>query len=219
MSQTHIYKNTQIHKYTNTQINKYTNTAHHEVPERSNMCYIFEKRICQRYKKLLSHVSNTQIQKYTYKIHKYTITQIQHMTKCQKDPTCDIFLKRGLFKDIYWVSHSCTRSSFHHPPSLRDPDDGNSTRWRCAHFREWEGQLRSDHRKIAPMLPCFTKISSRSWEQDDWWLSWVLVCNQDLLLCSMDWFLKISIWYFPLAHGVGWPCHGHRTDITPHRNG
>ena len=27
-------------------------------------------------------------------------SQIQHMTKCQKDPTCGIFLKRGLFKDI-----------------------------------------------------------------------------------------------------------------------
>ena len=30
----------------------------------------------------------------------YTNTQIQHMTKCQKDPTCGIFLNRGLFKDI-----------------------------------------------------------------------------------------------------------------------
>merc|ERR1712212_84890 len=39
--------------------------------------------------------ANTQIQ-----IHKYTNTQIQHMKKCQKDPTCGIFLKRGLFKDI-----------------------------------------------------------------------------------------------------------------------
>ena len=36
-----------------------------------------------------------QIQKY-----KYTHTKIQHMIKCQKDPTCSIFLKRGLFKDI-----------------------------------------------------------------------------------------------------------------------
>merc|ERR1711981_1075489 len=33
-------------------------------------------------------------------IHKYTNTQIQHMTKCQKAPTCGIFLKRGLFKDM-----------------------------------------------------------------------------------------------------------------------
>ena len=33
--------------------------------------------------------------------YKYTNTQIQHMTKCLKDPTCGIlFLKRGLFKDI-----------------------------------------------------------------------------------------------------------------------
>ena len=39
--------------------------------------------------------ANTKIQ-----IHKYTNTQIQHMTKCQKDPTCGIFLKRGLFKGI-----------------------------------------------------------------------------------------------------------------------
>ena len=27
-------------------------------------------------------------------------TQIRHMTKCQKDQTSGIFLKRGLFKDI-----------------------------------------------------------------------------------------------------------------------
>ena len=31
---------------------------------------------------------------------KYTNTQIKHMGQCQKDPTCGIFLKRGLFKDI-----------------------------------------------------------------------------------------------------------------------
>ena len=39
--------------------------------------------------------TNTKIQKY-----KNTNTQIQHMTKCQKDPTYGIFVKRGLFKDI-----------------------------------------------------------------------------------------------------------------------
>ena len=33
-------------------------------------------------------------------IHKYTNTQIRHIAKCQKDPTCGIFLKRGLFKGI-----------------------------------------------------------------------------------------------------------------------
>ena len=33
-------------------------------------------------------MSNAQIQK-----HKYTNTQIQHITKCQKDPTYGIFLK------------------------------------------------------------------------------------------------------------------------------
>ena len=31
---------------------------------------------------------------------KYTNTQIQHMAKCQKDPICGKFLKRGLFKDM-----------------------------------------------------------------------------------------------------------------------
>merc|ERR1712055_372381 len=81
--------NTQI------QIHKYTNTAYDEVPERPNMWYIFEKRIVQGYQKSYSHVSNAQIQKY-----KYTNTQIQHMMKCQKDPICGIFLKRGLFKDL-----------------------------------------------------------------------------------------------------------------------
>ena len=65
------------------------------MPERPNMWHIFEKRIVQGYQKWHLHVSNMQIQKY-----KYTNTQIQHMTKCQKDPTCAIFLKRGLFKDI-----------------------------------------------------------------------------------------------------------------------
>merc|ERR1711981_808541 len=72
--------NTQI------QIHKYTNTAYEEVPERPNMWYIFEKRIVQGYQKLYPHV--------------HTNTQIQHMTKCQKDPTCGIFLKRRLFKGV-----------------------------------------------------------------------------------------------------------------------
>ena len=30
----------------------------------------------------------------------YTNKQIQHITKCQKDPTCGLFLKRGLFRGI-----------------------------------------------------------------------------------------------------------------------
>ena len=40
-----------------------------------------------------ANTRNTQIQKRTN-------TQIQHMTKCQKDPPCGIYLKRGLFKDV-----------------------------------------------------------------------------------------------------------------------
>ena len=81
-------------KHANTKYT-YTNTAYDEVPERPNMWYIFEKRIVQGYQKLYSHVPKAQIQKY-----KYANTQIQHMTKCQKDTTGGIFLKRGLFKDI-----------------------------------------------------------------------------------------------------------------------
>merc|ERR1711974_404616 len=84
----------QTHKYKNTNT-KYTNTAYDKLPERPSMCYIFENRIVQGYQKLYSRVSNSQIQKY-----KYTNTQIQHMTNCQKDPACAIFLKIGLFKDI-----------------------------------------------------------------------------------------------------------------------
>ena len=59
------------------------------------MWYSFENRIVQGYEKLYSHVLNTQIE-----IYKYTNTHIQHMTKCQKDPTCGISLKRGLFRGI-----------------------------------------------------------------------------------------------------------------------
>ena len=57
--------------------------------------YIFWKLLVQGYQNWYYQVSHAQIHKY-----KYTNTQIQHMTKCQKDPTCGIFLKRGLFKDI-----------------------------------------------------------------------------------------------------------------------
>ena len=41
----------QKYKYSNSQIHKYTNTAYDEVPERPNMCHIFEKRIVQGYQK------------------------------------------------------------------------------------------------------------------------------------------------------------------------
>ena len=84
-----------IQKYTNTntQIHKYTNIVYDEVPERPNMWYIFGKRIVLGYQKWYSHVSNSQIHKY-----KYTNTQIQHMTKCQKYPTCGgPSSPRGLF--------------------------------------------------------------------------------------------------------------------------
>ena len=102
----------QIHKYTNTRI------EHMMKCQKVPICGIFLKRglfkgikndipICQTCKHI-KHIhihtkiifpcvkhANTQIQ-----IQKYTNTQIEHMTKCQKDPTCGIFLKRGLFKGI-----------------------------------------------------------------------------------------------------------------------
>ena len=90
--------------------NTFNPTCHIFLPERPNMWYIFEKRIVQGYQKLYSHVPNTQIQKY-----KYTNTQIQQMTNCQKDPTCRIFLKRGLLQDFKvhvhnWIFQCCARA-------------------------------------------------------------------------------------------------------------
>ena len=70
MCQTRIYTNT------NTQIHKYSKSQS-------------ARKIVQGYQKLYSHMLNAQIQEY-----KYTNIQIQHMTKCQKDPTCGIFSKK-----------------------------------------------------------------------------------------------------------------------------
>ena len=86
MSQTRNYKNTST-KFTNTQIH--------------NMTKCQKDPTCQKW---YSYVSKAKIQSWN--------TKIEHMPKCQKGPKCGIFLKRGLFKDIFWVSHSCTRSSF-----------------------------------------------------------------------------------------------------------
>ena len=61
-------------------------------------CGIFLKR--GLFKGVKNDIPMSKTRKYKIHIHKYTNTQIQHMTKCQKDPTCGIFLKRGLFKDI-----------------------------------------------------------------------------------------------------------------------
>ena len=53
-----------------------------------------------------------QTHKYKNTNTKYTITQIQHMTKCQKDPTCGTFLKNGLFKDIKNYIPICQTSKY-----------------------------------------------------------------------------------------------------------
>ena len=90
----------QLHKYTNTQIQHMTKC------QIDPTCGIFLKRGLFRGIKNDIHMcqsANTKIQLHKYtitQIHKYTNTQIRHMAKCQKDPTCGIFLKRGLFKGI-----------------------------------------------------------------------------------------------------------------------
>ena len=100
---------TQIHKYryTNTQIHTYS--IWQSARKTQHVVY-FWKDDCSRLSKMtfpwVKH-ANTKIQ-----IHKYKNTQIHHMPKCQKDPAGGLFLKKVLFKDIFWVSHSCTRSGF-----------------------------------------------------------------------------------------------------------
>ena len=94
MCQTCKYKNT------NTQIHKYS--IWRSARKTQHVAY-FWKEDCSRISKMIfpcvKH-ANTKIQ-----IRKYTITQMQHTTKCQEDPACGIFLKRGLFKDIKNYSH------------------------------------------------------------------------------------------------------------------
>ena len=84
--QTHKYKNT------NTQIHKYS--IWRSARKTQHVVY-FWKEDCSRISKIIFPCverTNTKIQ--------IQNTQIQHMTKCQKDSTCGIFLDRGLFKDI-----------------------------------------------------------------------------------------------------------------------
>ena len=52
---------------------------------------------------------NAQIQ-----IHKYTNRQKQHITKCQKDPTCGIFLKRGFSESSMYHLYIVSAPSVHH---------------------------------------------------------------------------------------------------------
>ena len=88
-------------KYTSTQI------QHMAKWQKDPTCGIFLKR--GLFKNIKNHIPMSQIGKYKNTNLRYT----NAAPKCQKDPTCGIFLKRGLFKDIFWVLHSCTRSSFH----------------------------------------------------------------------------------------------------------
>ena len=80
-------QNTQIHKYS---IRRSARKTQHVVYFWKADCSRISKNIFPCVKR-----ANTKMQ-----IHKYTNTQIRHLTKCLKDPTCGIFLKRGFFKDI-----------------------------------------------------------------------------------------------------------------------
>ena len=104
MCQKRKYKNTntQIHKYTNTQIQHMMNC------QKDPTCGIFLKRgLCKDVNNYIPMCQKHKYKNTNTQIHKYTNTQIQHMMNCQKDPTCDISLKRGLFKDIKNYSHMC----------------------------------------------------------------------------------------------------------------
>ena len=86
MCQTRKYKNT------NTQIHKYS--IWQSARKTQRVAY-FWKEDCSRVSKMIIpgvKRANTKIQ--------IQNTQIHHMVRCQKDPTCGIFLKRGLFKGI-----------------------------------------------------------------------------------------------------------------------
>ena len=120
--------------------------------------------------------TNTKIQ-----IHKYTNKQIQHMTKCQKDPTFGIFLKRG-FSELY-MYHLCivsmhhqriispssahhqriiSASSAHHQPII-SPSSAHHQRIISAsssvHDPDSRGPLRVLHSLLCLVLTCYTLCS------------------------------------------------------------
>ena len=85
----------QIHKYINTQIQDMMNC------QKDPTCGIFLKRgLCKDVKNYIPMCQKHKYKNTNTQIHKYTNTQIQHMMNCQKDPTCDISLKRGLCKYV-----------------------------------------------------------------------------------------------------------------------
>merc|ERR1712108_49482 len=58
-------------------------------------------------KDIKTDITKCLILKYTH-----TNTQIQHITMCQKDPACGIFLKRRLFRSIKNDIHMCQTHKF-----------------------------------------------------------------------------------------------------------
>ena len=77
-------------KHKNTKYTKYTNTAYDKVAKKTT-CGIFLKRELFKNIKnniLMCQMQNTKIQN----------TQIQHMTKWQKPPTCSVFIKKRIIQ-------------------------------------------------------------------------------------------------------------------------
>ena len=90
------------------QMRKYTNTQKQDMTKCQNyihMCPIHKyknentKIQIQKYS-IWRTARKTQYVVYFWKMDYSRIWKIQHMPKCQKDATCGIYLKRGLFKGI-----------------------------------------------------------------------------------------------------------------------
>ena len=96
---------------TNKQIHKYN--IWRSARKTQHVVY-FWKDNCSKISQIIfscAERTNTKIQ-----INKYKNTQIQHMAKCQKDPTCGIFLKRGLSESSMY--HLCIVSAPSEPSLL-----------------------------------------------------------------------------------------------------
>merc|ERR1711989_132509 len=70
------------------------------LPSSPGSCQTPHLKYCRKEDDLFYHMVMTNTKTKTNTITKYTNTHTQHIVRFQKDPTCGIFLKRGLFKGI-----------------------------------------------------------------------------------------------------------------------
>ena len=76
------------------------------------MAYLWKEECSRTSKMIFPWVKRANTKNTNTQIHKYTNTQTQHMTKCQKDPKFGRFLKRGLFKDIKNYIPMCQKRKY-----------------------------------------------------------------------------------------------------------